>query len=179
MDPVLPGFTGCLCTCAWPGPYSWLQGPTEGPQLWKRAQSWASCFPHKSLAYILTPVMNYTCCCCCCCYCCYVAKSRPTLSDPTDGSMPRVHGADDAIQPSHPLLPSVFPSIRVFSNKSAVHIRWQKHWSFSLPHPGLQISSVSPPTLNALFPLPICPVRTAENWLLYLAARCMAVESWR
>ena len=33
----------------------------------------------------------------------------------------------------HPLLllPSIFPSIRVFSNKSALHIRWPKYWSFS------------------------------------------------
>ena len=29
------------------------------------------------------------------------------------------------------LLPSVFPSIRVFSNESALHIRWSKYWSFS------------------------------------------------
>ena len=33
----------------------------------------------------------------------------------------------------HPLLlpPSIFPSIRVFSNESALHIRWPKHWSFN------------------------------------------------
>ena len=33
----------------------------------------------------------------------------------------------------HPLLllPSIFPSIRVFSNESALRIRWPKHWSFS------------------------------------------------
>ena len=45
----------------------------------------------------------------------------------------------------HPLLlpPSIFPSIRVFSNESVVHIRWPKYWSFSfninLPneYPGL------------------------------------------
>ena len=30
------------------------------------------------------------------------------------------------------LLPSIFPSIRVFSNESALHIRWPKYWSFSL-----------------------------------------------
>ena len=30
------------------------------------------------------------------------------------------------------LLPSIFPSIRVFSNKSALHIRWPKNWSFSI-----------------------------------------------
>ena len=29
------------------------------------------------------------------------------------------------------LLPSVFPSIRVFSNESVLHIRWQKYWSLS------------------------------------------------
>ena len=33
----------------------------------------------------------------------------------------------------HPLLllPSIFPSIRVFSNESALHVRWTKYWSFS------------------------------------------------
>ena len=41
------------------------------------------------------------------------------------------------------LLPSVFPSIRVFSNESALHVRWPKFWSFSfnispsIEHPGL------------------------------------------
>ena len=29
------------------------------------------------------------------------------------------------------LLPSIFPSIRVFANESALHIRWPKYWSFS------------------------------------------------
>ena len=35
--------------------------------------------------------------------------------------------------PCHPLLlpPSIFPSIRVFSNESALHMRWPKYWSFS------------------------------------------------
>ena len=47
-----------------------------------------------------------------------------------------VHRVGDAIQPFHPLLsflfpPSVFPSIRVFSNESALRIRWPKYWSFS------------------------------------------------
>ena len=59
-----------------------------------------------------------------------------------------VHWVNDAIQPSHPLsspspLPSIFPSIRVFSNESALRIRWPKYWSFSFnispsnEHPGL------------------------------------------
>ena len=40
----------------------------------------------------------------------------------------------DAIQPSHPvvLLPSIFPSIRDFSNESVLRIRWPKYWSFSI-----------------------------------------------
>ena len=47
-----------------------------------------------------------------------------------------VHGVSDAIQPSHPLsslllLPSIFPSISVFSNESLLCIRWPKYWSFS------------------------------------------------
>ena len=34
----------------------------------------------------------------------------------------------------HPLLllPSIFPSIRVFSNEPALHIKWPKYWSFSI-----------------------------------------------
>ena len=79
-----------------------------------------------------------------------VSQSWLTLCDPMDCSMPgfpvqqqlpeftqtHVHWVSDAIQPSHPLsplllLPSIFPSIRVFSNKLALHIRWPKYWSFS------------------------------------------------
>ena len=73
-----------------------------------------------------------------------------TLCDPMDWSTPglpvhhqfpelaqtHVHWVGDAIQPSHPFLspsalPSVFPSIRVFSNLSVLRIRWPKYWSFS------------------------------------------------
>ena len=58
-----------------------------------------------------------------------------------------VHWVGDAIQSSHHLspllLPSIFPSIRVFSNESVLCIRWPKYWSFSFSispsneHPGL------------------------------------------
>ena len=51
----------------------------------------------------------------------------------------QTHDIGDVIQPSHPLNhliplllpPSIFPSIRVFSNESALRIRWPKYWSFS------------------------------------------------
>ena len=47
-----------------------------------------------------------------------------------------VHWVGYAIQRYHPLsspllLPPIFPSIRVFSNETVLHIRWPKYWSFS------------------------------------------------
>ena len=74
-----------------------------------------------------------------------VAQLCLTLCNPMDCNMPvspvhhqllelaqiHVHHVGDAIQLSHPLCPfllppSVFPSIRVFSNVSALHISWPK-----------------------------------------------------
>ena len=76
------------------------------------------------------------------------AQSCPTLSDPMDCSLPgsSVHGifqarvlewgaitfSDLMLYHLLILLPSIFPSIRVFSNKLALHIRWPKCWSFSI-----------------------------------------------
>ena len=50
-----------------------------------------------------------------------------------------VHWVSVAIQPSHPLSspsppPSIFPSIRVFSNESALCIRWSNYWEFQFQH---------------------------------------------
>ena len=79
-----------------------------------------------------------------------VDQSFPTLCDPMDCSMPGlpVHPNSqsllkllsiESVMPSnhlllcHPLLllPSILPSIRVFSNESVLHIKWPKYWSFS------------------------------------------------
>ena len=54
----------------------------------------------------------------------------------TELTQTQVHRVHDAIQLSHPLsspslLPSIFPSIRVFSNESVICIRWPKYWRFS------------------------------------------------
>ena len=43
------------------------------------------------------------------------------------------------------LLPSIFPSIRVFSNESALHIRWPKYWSFSF---NVSPSSIHPQLIS-------------------------------
>ena len=89
-----------------------------------------------------------------CCYSCdaivsSVAQSCPTLCNPMNRSMPglpvdhhlpestqtHVRWVSDAIQPSYPLSspsPALnLPSIRVFSNESALRIRWPNYWSFS------------------------------------------------
>ena len=78
--------------------------------------------------------------------CCWSVKSCPTLCDPMNGSTPgfpvlhylpelaqtHFYWVGDAIL-CHPLLflPSIFPSIRVFSNESTLCIKWPKYWSFS------------------------------------------------
>ena len=93
--------------------------------------------------------------------CCSVAHSYPTLCDPMDCSMPdflvlhylpefaQLTSIDSVIPSNHLilcyplLLPSIFPSIRVFSNESALRIRWPKYWGLSFnispsnEHPGL------------------------------------------
>ena len=82
--------------------------------------------------------------------CCSVAKSYLTLGDPTTCSMPgfpvlhclpefaQTHVHWVVMPSSHLILccslllrPSIFPSIRVFSNKLALCIVWPKYWNFS------------------------------------------------
>ena len=91
-----------------------------------------------------------------------VAQSCPTLCNPMNCSTPASLSITNTQSPPKPmsielvmpsnhlilcrpllLLPSIFPIIRVFSNESALHIRWPKYWSFSFSirpsneHPGL------------------------------------------
>ena len=91
-----------------------------------------------------------------------VAQSCPTLCDTMNHSMPglpvhhqlpeftQTHTTESVIPSNHLilcrpllLLPSIFLNIRVFSNESALCIRWPKYWSFSFnispsnEHPGL------------------------------------------
>ena len=93
--------------------------------------------------------------------CCLVAMSCPTLCDPwtaarqaslsitNSQSLLKLMSIESVMPSNHLilcpllLLPSVFPSIRVFSNELVLHIRWPKYWSFSFridlsnEHPGL------------------------------------------
>ena len=91
----------------------------------------------KQLSFFTKPLKKGICCC-------SVTKSCPTLCYPIDCSMSDFHLLHSLMSIKSEmlsnrlllccpllLLPSIFPSIRVFSNKSALHIRWPKHWSFS------------------------------------------------
>ena len=80
----------------------------------------------------------------------WTAARQAALSFTNSWSLPKPMSIE-LVMPSnhlifcHPLLllPSIFPNIRVFSNESAIRIRWPKCWSFSLnispsnEHPGL------------------------------------------
>ena len=88
---------------------------------------------------------------CVCCCCCSVTKSCLAFYDPMDGSMPglpvphithslpKFMSTESVMLSNHLilcrpllLLPSIFPSIKVFFNESALHIRWPKYRSFNL-----------------------------------------------
>ena len=80
----------------------------------------------------------------------WTSACQASLSITNSQSLPKSMSIE-SVMPSnhlilcHPLLllPSIFPSIRVFSNESALHIRWPKYWSFrfsissSNEYPGL------------------------------------------
>ena len=59
---------------------------------------------------------------------------QTSLSFTISQSLLKLTSIESVIQPSHLpllLLPSMFPSIRLFSSESVLHIRWPKYWSFS------------------------------------------------
>ena len=57
---------------------------------------------------------------------------RHQLLEPTQTDVHHVMMPSNHVILCHPLLlPSIFPSVRIFSNESVLHIRWPKYWSFS------------------------------------------------
>ena len=68
----------------------------------------------------------------------WTAAHQASLSITNSQSLPKLMSIVSVKPPNHLLLclpllilPSIFPSIRVFSNESVLHIRWSKYWSFS------------------------------------------------
>ena len=80
----------------------------------------------------------------------WTTACQASLSITNSRNLPKLM-SDELVMPSNHLilcctlllLPSIFPNIRVFSNESAVRMRWPKYWSFSFnispsnKHPGL------------------------------------------
>ena len=80
----------------------------------------------------------------------WTTACQASLSIPNSWSLPKLMSIESVIPSNHLilchtllLLPSIFPSIRVFSNESSLRIKWPKYWSFSFnispsnEHPGL------------------------------------------
>ena len=80
----------------------------------------------------------------------WTTARQASLSITNSWSLPKPMSIESVMPSNHLilccpllLLPSIFPTIRVFSNESALHIRWPKYWSFSFnispsnEHPGL------------------------------------------
>ena len=68
----------------------------------------------------------------------WTAAHQISLSISNSRSLPKLMYIESVMPSNHLivcrallLLPSIFPSIRVFSNELALHIRWPKYWSFS------------------------------------------------
>ena len=80
----------------------------------------------------------------------WTTAHQASLSITNSQSLPKLRSIESVMPSNHLilccpllLLPSIFPNIRVFSNESALCIRWPKYWSFSFnisssnEHPGL------------------------------------------
>ena len=68
----------------------------------------------------------------------WYAARQASLSITNSRSLPKLMSIESVMPSNHftlccplLLLPSIFPSVRVFSNESALHLRWPKYWSFS------------------------------------------------
>ena len=68
----------------------------------------------------------------------WTAACQASLSKTNSRSLPKLMSIESVMPSNHPilcrpllLLPSIFPSIKIFSNESVLCIRWPKYWSFS------------------------------------------------
>ena len=84
----------------------------------------------------------------------------------------------ESVMPSNPLifchplllLPSIFPSIRVFSNESVLRIRWPKYWSFSF--------NISPSNeYSGLISFKIDPIKNISIAFYFLFALCIGIKT--
>ena len=126
------------------------------------------------------------------------AARQASLSITNSRSPPKPMSIESAMLSNHfifycPLLlmPSIFPSIRVFSNESTLHIRWPKYWSFSFSisptneHPGLisfrknwlDLLAVEG-TLKSLFQHPTSKASIFQRSFLYSPTLISICDYW-
>ena len=94
----------------------------------------------------------------------WTAAPQAALSTTNSWSLPKLIFMESVMPSNHLilcrpllLLPSIFPSIRVFSNKSVLHIRWPNYWSFSF--------SISPSNVYSVL------IYLRIDWLVLLAVQ--------
>ena len=117
----------------------------------------------------------------------WTAAHQASLSITNSRSLPKRMSSESVMPSNHlilcrPLLlpPSLFPSIRVFSNESIHHIRWPKYWSFSFSispsneHSGLISSRIDWLDIHSYLPL---WASHHHRHHLFLISRCLV--SWQ
>ena len=93
----------------------------------------------------------------------WTAARQVSLSITNSRSLPKLMFIESVMPSNHlilchplPLLPSIFPSIRVFSNETVLHIRWPKYWSFSFSvSPSNEYSGLTSFRMDWLDPLAV------------------------
>ena len=96
------------------------------PHFWHRALKTLQFSPFQSLSCVQLFVTPWTAAC------------QASLSTTNSQNLLKLMSMESVIPSNHIifcrpllLLPSIFPSIRIFSNESVLHIKWSKYWSFS------------------------------------------------
>ena len=130
-----------ICRAARDANREWTLGTVkeaEGVMAWERSTETHTFISVQSLSCVQLFVTPWTAAC----------QASPSITNP--GSLLKLMSLESMMPSNHlilcrPLLlqPSIFSSIRIFSNESPLHMRWSKYWSFSFStsppneHPGL------------------------------------------
>ena len=151
-DPLEKGMATHSSILAWKIPWTEEPGRLQSAGAERVGHDWAT-NTHVLSGYLTWVILQFVVLCRC-----SVAKSRPTLCYPMDcsaqaslsftisQSLLKLMSVESLTPSNHLilcrplLLPSIFPSLRVFSNESSLCIRWPKYWSFSF--------SISPLPMN-------------------------------
>ena len=114
----------------------WVDYHTKGHKATKKAWTWHSMMQKTWIPEFTTSVQSLNCVWLFASP--WTAARQASLSITNSQSSPKLLSIESVMPSNHLilccpllLLPSIFPSIKVFSNESALRIRWPKYWSFS------------------------------------------------